>query len=258
MTIGRIIDVSSDQHPNDVAINWQLVAGAGVTAVFVKATQGTTYINPWFQRDMIAAQKAGLAVCAYHFADMGDPLKEAQFFAKTAARFARVLDFETNTNVAWARTFLQTLILPPDECMTYGSASTLKDFYQQLPSMAWVAAYGQFYPGWGACWQFTDKSSIPGITGDVDEDSWHGSELAYETLFQLNVEPPEPPQPIPEGSEEMDSVVAPNGDIVSHYRTPANHLLEVTRKAGDQGEAASQGLSIIDITQAYPQFQVAS
>ena len=70
---------------------------------------------------------------------------------------------------------------------------------------------------------------------------------------------PEPtPPPSTEGSEEMDSVVAPNGDIVSHYRTPANHLLEVTRKSGDQGEAATVGLSIVDITAQYPQFEVTS
>jgi hypothetical protein len=67
------------------------------------------------------------------------------------------------------------------------------------------------------------------------------------------------PQPVltPE-DEHMDSVVAPNGDIVSHYRTPQNHLLEVTRSAGKQGSSPNTGLSIIDITNAFPQFQVES
>jgi hypothetical protein len=193
MTIGRIIDVSSDQHPNGAAINWTQVAQAGVTAVFIKATQGTTYVNPYFQSDMIAAQKAGLYVCAYHYADMGNPVAEAQFFAKMASRFARMLDFETNTNVAWARTFLQTLGLPASELITYGSLDTLKDFYVQLPSMAFFAAYQQLWPGMGVCWQFTDAATIPGITGNVDEDSWHGDESQYDALFQVNTPAPTPP-----------------------------------------------------------------
>lgn len=206
MTVGRIIDVSSDQHAGGAAIDWQQVAGAGVTAAFIKATQGVIYENPYFQQDMLGAQKAGIAVCAYHYAGMGNPQNEAVFFMRTASRFARMLDFETNTDAAWARTFLQALNLPANECITYGSASTLKDIYAQLPSLAFPAAYGQFYPGWGACWQFSDNSTIPGISVAVDEDKWYGSEADYESLFQLNIVPPEPPPFLVEG-EDMTSIV---------------------------------------------------
>jgi hypothetical protein len=192
MPIGRLIDVSSNNHPNGAPIDWLAVAKAGVTAAFIKATDGTGYINPYFQPDIVDAQAAGLAVCAYHFAEMGDPRAEAIRFRQIAWRFARMLDYETNTDVAWARTFLQTLELPPGECITYGSASSLAGIYQQLPSLAFPAAYGQGYPGWGACWQWTDKASIPGIVGDVDEDSWHGTESQYDALFQLNIAPPQP------------------------------------------------------------------
>jgi hypothetical protein len=55
--------------------------------------------------------------------------------------------------------------------------------------MAFPAAYGQGYPGWGTCWQFTDAASIPGIVGDVDESSWHGNEDQYNALFQINAPP---------------------------------------------------------------------
>ena len=54
----------------------------------------------------------------------------------------------------------------------------------------------------------------------------------------------------------VDSVVAQNGDIVSHAVTPAGHYLEITRKAGNQGLPATDGLEIIDITAQYPQFTV--
>lgn len=263
MTIGRIIDVSSAQHPGGnpgqggVPINWTQVAEAGVTAVFIKATQGTTYVNPWLGYDLAGAQDAGLLVSCYHFATMTDPVAEAQFFMRHAAHLAQVLDYETNTNVPWARSFLQALGLPPSECMTYGSLSTLKDFYAQLPSLTWVAAYGQSWPGLGVLWQFTDAAAIPGISAAVDEDSWHGDETQYGTFFGEFAPPPPPPNPIPEGAEEMDSVVAPNGDIVSHYRTPQNHLLEVTRKSGQQGSGTTNGtIQVDDITAQWPQFEV--
>jgi len=65
--------------------------------------------------------------------------------------------------------------------------------------------------------------------------------------------------PTPPTSKEykiMDSVALSDGTIVSHAVTPQGHYLEITRKAGTQGTAANNGLSIIDITAAYPQFAV--
>ena len=257
MTIGRLIDVSSNQHPNGAPIDWDAVARDGVAGAFIKATQGTTYRNPYYSSDVAGATKAGILTIAYHYAGMGDVAGEARFFKAVAGTKAQMLDFETFTNVPWARTFLQTLGWTHDQCMTYGSASSLVDIYKQLPSRAWPAAYGQGYPGWGVLWQFTSSATIPGIVGPVDENRWYGSEIQYETLFGLlEPPPPIPAPPIPEGSIEMDSQVAPNGDIVGHYRTPQNHLLEVTRKAGQQGDPATQGLEIIDITAQYPQFTV--
>jgi GH25 family lysozyme M1 (1,4-beta-N-acetylmuramidase) len=235
MTIDRIIDVSSAQHPDGAPIKWNQVAQDGVTAAFIKATEGDNYVNPYLQPDMIAAQNNGIAVCAYHFAKMGSPVAEAQFFARTASRFARMLDYETNTNVAWARTFLQTLGLPPDECITYGSSSTLKDFYSQLPSMAFPAAYGQFYPGWGVCWQFTSSAQVAGISTAVDESRWYGNESQYDSLFQINY--PEPPT-VEEDMELYTTNSAGTGFVVSADLTTKRGLPD----AADAGALIGSGL----------------
>lgn len=190
MAIGRIIDVSSQNHKDlppgqGPPIDWATVKAAGVEAVFIKATQDTTYTNRWFWTDLLEAEHAKILVCAYHFAGMSDPVAEARHFMQVAGPYARMLDYETNTNVAWARTFLQELATPPQELITYGSLDTLKDFYAQLPSMAFPAAYNQGWPGFGVCWQFTDAAKIPGIVGDVDEDQWRGDETQFETLFSV-------------------------------------------------------------------------
>lgn len=241
MTIGRIVDVSSAQHPGGKPINWGQVKAAGVTTALIKATQGQHYANPFFHQDVAGAQKAGLEVLAYHYAGFTDAAVEAAWFMTVAGPLASILDVETSNDVAWMRQFLGTLVLASNRQLVYGSASTLKDFYGQLPCSAWVAAYGQNYPGWGIMWQFSDASVITGIPTGVDESSWHGSEIAYETLFGTNDPEPTPPSQ-PTLEEEMNAVVLADGTIKVYAVSQAGHLIEYTRKEGDQSN------SVIDVT----------
>lgn len=48
--------------------------------VIVKATQGTTYINPCFTRHYQQAKSAGKLLGAYHYASGGNPVHEADFY----------------------------------------------------------------------------------------------------------------------------------------------------------------------------------
>lgn len=70
--------------------------------------------------------------------------------------------------------------------------------------------------------------------------------------------PPKPPQPTEE-YEEMDSVLLPDGTIVSHAVGTNNHYYEITRKAGTQGSPANTtNMEIIDITDAFNNFPLVS
>jgi hypothetical protein len=199
--VGRIVDVSSNNHPNGAPINWVSVARAGVTTAIIKATEGTSYANPYYVADRAGALAAGLDVLAYHYAGFKNVTAEAQYFEATAGtRCARILDAEQSTNVGWMRTFLMELGLPSGELSTYGSADPIGSIRGQIPSTIWVAAYYQNYPGYGVMWQFTDQAEIPGITGYCDESSWHGTDLQYETLFGLD----NPPAPTPQPQEATD------------------------------------------------------
>jgi GH25 family lysozyme M1 (1,4-beta-N-acetylmuramidase) len=62
------VDVASFQHPNNAAINWTQVAGAGIQFAAVKATEGNYSKNPFAPADLADAQAAGLSVIAYAFA----------------------------------------------------------------------------------------------------------------------------------------------------------------------------------------------
>lgn len=71
-----VIDVS---HHNG-AIDWPAVAGAGIALAFIKATQGTRFVDPKFHRNRGDAERAGVLVVPYHFLDTADPDRQAGHF----------------------------------------------------------------------------------------------------------------------------------------------------------------------------------
>jgi GH25 family lysozyme M1 (1,4-beta-N-acetylmuramidase) len=62
------IDVASQQHPSGAAINWTEVAQAGYKFAFIKATEGSYYVNPYYASDASGAEAAGLLTAPYAFA----------------------------------------------------------------------------------------------------------------------------------------------------------------------------------------------
>jgi GH25 family lysozyme M1 (1,4-beta-N-acetylmuramidase) len=83
------IDISSHDHRR-FPVQWPTEIAAGSQFVYIKATEGTTYLNPFFAADYAAARRAGRYVGAYAYArpDHGDPVGQADFFLRHA-RFAR-------------------------------------------------------------------------------------------------------------------------------------------------------------------------
>jgi GH25 family lysozyme M1 (1,4-beta-N-acetylmuramidase) len=88
------IDISSHDHRN-FAMQWRTEIAAGSAFVYVKATEGTSYVNPHFAADYAAARAAHRYVGAYVFArpDLGDPVGQADHFLRYAryTRDARTL-----------------------------------------------------------------------------------------------------------------------------------------------------------------------
>ena len=97
------IDVSGYQR----TISWKAIKDAGVEFGFVKATEGTGYVNPTYERHRKAARRHGIPVGAYHFArpDADDgPLAEADFFlGRGRPQRATSCRCSTSSSRAWAR-----------------------------------------------------------------------------------------------------------------------------------------------------------
>ena len=57
---------------------------SGLSFVFIKATEGTSYVNPHMTAQAAWARKNSLVVGFYHFARPGDTQAQAQFFVENA------------------------------------------------------------------------------------------------------------------------------------------------------------------------------
>jgi GH25 family lysozyme M1 (1,4-beta-N-acetylmuramidase) len=68
------IDISSHQAGINIA------AMTTTQAVIVKATQGLTYVNPYYKKHYDDAKRSGKLVGVYHYFGGNDPVKEAEFF----------------------------------------------------------------------------------------------------------------------------------------------------------------------------------
>ncbi|KAG8719439.1 hypothetical protein FRC08_002824 [Ceratobasidium sp. 394] len=72
------IDVASYQRN----VDWAAQKRAGVTFAYVKATEGTSYRNPYFDQQYIGSYKVGIIRGAYHFArpDKSSGVAQADYF----------------------------------------------------------------------------------------------------------------------------------------------------------------------------------
>ncbi|MGC9668746.1 GH25 family lysozyme [Planosporangium sp. 12N6] len=76
------IDVSSHDHGSGKTVDWPGLAASGIKFAYVKATEGTSYTNPYFASDYNSAKGQGIYVGAYAFGrpDLGNPVGQADHF----------------------------------------------------------------------------------------------------------------------------------------------------------------------------------
>lgn len=192
MTLQRGIDVSHWQG----VIDWPRVASAGIRFAYLKASQGSTYVDPRFHANREEAQAAGLLVGAYHFAEPAQSVQaNLDHFLRVVGKvepdeMAPVLDLEDRTFrdpprlLAWAQEYLEGLQAETGRFPTLYTSRSFLDGHlaggSGLPERAsmWVVRYnGLDHPGdiqpWDtwSVWQHTNKGQVPGIkAAGVDLD----------------------------------------------------------------------------------------
>lgn len=185
------IDISN----NNGAINWSKVAGAGVTYVYMKATEGSTFVDGYLEANYAGAIENGLKVGFYHFLTGGSsPEAQAEaFYAQIGNKTNHLhpcLDTETNgydVNNYVVRFIAHFATLCDMQLCIYSGPYYANEHFKDT-SIAncpyWVASYGVSNPQttnmWGANragWQYSDKGSIAGVSGNCDVNDFNDSIL---------------------------------------------------------------------------------
>ena len=195
----RVIDAASHQG------NMNLAA-MDFDALIVKATEGTTYVNPYCDGEFQEALRLGKKLGVYHFARnaSGNSAEaEANFFIENTKGYIGkaipVLDWEDSdtSDVAWALRWLQT-VEKAYGCkpMLYTSESVVNAYNWSSVAAAdyglWCAKYADYIPDYAfdmagagpapkirwwstmALWQWTSVGRLNGHNGNLDCSVFYG------------------------------------------------------------------------------------
>jgi lysozyme len=182
----------------DATIDWAKVHGAGIDFAFMKATEGTTFVDPTYATNFKDARANGVIAGAYHFfRPATDATAQADFFVQTAGIPAAgdlplTIDLEVTDSVAGATvassaiTFLQRVEQKTGrKPIVYTSASFLTSIGNPSTFGAytlWVANWGVTCPkipspAWSdwLFWQDSSTGTVAGITSAVDTNQFNGT-----------------------------------------------------------------------------------
>ena len=204
------LDVSQWQGP----IDWSGVASAGKAFVIMKASEGRDYADPKYATNHAGARAYGIRVGAYHFANpdttANDAILEADSFVQKMAILAGdlnpALDLEQTGGLstadlqAWVSAWLNEVYAKVGmRPMIYTSPSfwsshmgNTQTFADQGYTVLWIAHWFVGAPtvpanNWGGrgwtFWQYDDCGHVSGITGCVDLDRYHGTDLTAVTYL---------------------------------------------------------------------------
>lgn len=180
------VDVSSYQRGIDLA-------KLPVDFVFVKATEGTGYVNPDCARAVEQALAAGKIVGVYHYVNGAGSTAEADHFVSSCkgwiGKVIFAIDWEAGGNKAWGNTGYLDAVIKRVKASTgkapllYASASVFPWAIAKANDCGtWVAEYANMQPtgfqtspwhsrSWtGSCLirQYTDNLRVTGWNGGLD------------------------------------------------------------------------------------------
>ena len=217
--------------------------------VIVKFTQGTTYLNPYADRQYSVAKAGGKLLGAYHYAEGKSATAEAQYFVKCLGNRVKecvlALDWEGNQNsvfgtgkdVAWCKEFLDEvyrltgvrplIYMSKSVCRKYNWSSVAADYplwcaqYKSNSTTDYQSAPWTDNNGFGA-WerdtirQYSSHGRIAGYDANIDID------LAYMSAEQWRAMAGGKVQPMTQGqreaivSEAISHIGVKEGTVLHH------------------------------------------
>lgn len=174
----------------DVADYQAGIGNVGQQFIFVKATEGTSYANPYMQAQLATAPHKGL----YHFASGGSVIEEANWFLQHYVKgTVPILDYEASALTLWSvanvkqwldYVYKHTGVKP----LLYMSLAVENERNWSICTgyPLWVAQYNTMSPQYGfqpraiyghlrnwksaAAFQYHSNTHLPGWGGGLDAD----------------------------------------------------------------------------------------
>lgn len=190
----NFIDISSYQADlNLVAVS------SSIQGVIIKATEGTSYVNPYCDKHYQQAKNANLVRGFYHFAGSGDPLAEAAFFYRNVLGYLRdgipVLDWEGKQSVDWVNSFVRQFHnLTGVWCWIYANPWRFNQGGVERNCARWIADYPAVqHPTFAraaqwdcpsadgnvVAWQFCSDGRLNGYGGNLDCSLYYGDKESW-------------------------------------------------------------------------------
>ena len=239
------IDVSNWQGN----INFAEVKADGIQVVYIKASEGASYIDPLFEQNYQGAKENGLLIGVYHYltaTSVEEARVQANFFGSVISGknldCKLAMDFESfgNLNIDEINqisiAFLEQIqTITGKEPVVYSDTfNATNTFDQQVANYPlWVAQYGVNEPTENGKWdtwvgfQFTDEGVVAGIDGFVDRDKFTDGIFLSDNSQLPNIERPQ----VDNLELGTTRIVIQRGDTLSEiaimYNTTVARLVEL-------------------------------
>lgn len=198
----RGIDISRYQEKIDWRkLQFARIDNCPLRFILIKATEGSTKIDPMFKDNFYNAKEYGFKRGAYHFwSNKSSAKSQANFFLETvhlqSGDLPPVLDVEVIPDGVNAETFRRDILTwlhaVEDAYQCKPIIYTYYKFKQDVLNTPvfdqyplWIAHYyteEMQYEGEWKFWQHTDTGKLPGINGYVDFNVYNGSFFDLERL----------------------------------------------------------------------------
>ena len=224
-------------------INFEKVKNDGIEIVYIKASEGRTYIDPYFEQNYNNAKANNLKVGFYHYltaTTISSAQAQADFFAsviegkevdcKLAMDYEEFYGEGKNEINRIALAFITRLKqMSGKDVIAYSNLNNVRNTFDDNianASKLWLAYYGNtqnivnIQSNWSTYigLQYTDSGRVNGINGDVDRDRF-SSEIFLEDIADIPSSP---------NNSQIVNYIVKKGDTLSQiayrYGTTVNEI----------------------------------
>lgn len=179
-----------DIYSETIITDWNKIKNDGVEVVYIKATEGKTYVNPRIDNQYNEAKNLGVKIGFYHFAGKNNVMEEYSHFISTISRYVQdlkpVLDYEVSIS---DMNFVAQFMKQDLNLLLYASHN-VADICGLPKNRIWIAEPSTSPTSTGeyAGVQYSWTGRINGLQGNADVDLFSDLILAGNTGAVAKIE----------------------------------------------------------------------